>query len=462
MLIDNFIFKMNFVNENIPEYGVSEISAAIKQKIEDSFGYVKIKGEVSGLAIKNGIAYLKIKENDDVINAIIFNNAYRQLKIKPQDGLEVVVSGKITTYSKRGISSYQIQVDNIELAGEGALLALFEKLKKQLQEEGLFDTRFKKVISKYPRNIIIITSIHGAVIRDILRVYKDNGYPINVSIYDVSVQGVKCPTEISEAVDRINLIEETNNLRPDIILIARGGGSLEDLWGFNDERLVRSVFNSTIPIVSAVGHETDNTLIDFVSDLRAPTPTSAANLLFPKIYEIESLIENNQRLLFSNLNDKMEKHGMKHSQLENMIDFMGLNFITDMNLQFEKINSKISKQSLLANILSKKIEFESNLDFFSREKMKYIEDQRDNMTRRFDRIFNQIHSILPLQKQQLEGLQRILQSLNYKNILKRGYTLIRGTDKEIIGSKYESKSYNSFNILFSDGEINVKKNQDKE
>ncbi|MAU87224.1 MAG: exodeoxyribonuclease VII large subunit [Alphaproteobacteria bacterium] len=453
---------MNFVNENIPEYGVSEISAAIKQKIEDSFGYVKIKGEVSGLAIKNGIAYLKIKENDDVINAIIFNNAYRQLKIKPQDGLEVVVSGKITTYSKRGISSYQIQVDNIELAGEGALLALFEKLKKQLQEEGLFDNRFKKTISKYPRNIIIITSIHGAVIRDILRVYKDNGYPINISIYDVSVQGVKCPTEISEAVDRINLIEETNNLRPDIILIARGGGSLEDLWGFNDERLVRSVFNSTIPIVSAVGHETDNTLIDFVSDLRAPTPTSAANLLFPKIYEIESLIKNNQRLLFSNLNDKMEKHGMKHSQLENMIDFMGLNFITDMNLQFEKINSKISKQSLLANILSKKIEFESNLDFFSREKMKYIKDQRDNMTRRFDRIFNQIHSTLPLQKQQLEGLQRILQSLNYKNILKRGYTLIRGTDKEIIGSKYESKSYNSFNILFSDGEINVKKNQDKE
>ena len=453
---------MNFVNENIPEYGVSELSAAIKQKIEDSFGYVKIKGEVSGLAIKNGIAYLKIKENDDVINAIIFNNAYRQLKIKPQDGLEVVVSGKITTYSKRGISSYQIQVDNIELAGEGALLALFEKLKKQLQEEGLFDNRFKKVISKYPRNIIIITSIHGAVIRDILRVYKDNGYPINISIYDVSVQGVKCPTEISEAVDRINLIEETNNLRPDIILIARGGGSLEDLWGFNDERLVRSVFNSTIPIVSAVGHETDNTLIDFVSDLRAPTPTGAANLLFPKIYEIESLIENNQRLLFSNLNDKMEKHGMKHSQLENMIDFMGLNFITDMNLQFEKINSKISKQSLLTNILSKKIEFESNLDFFSREKMKYIKGQRDNMTRRFDRIFNQIHSILPLQKQQLEGLQRILQSLNYKNILKRGYTLIRGTDKEIIGSKYESKSYNSFNILFSDGEISVKKNQDKE
>ena len=453
---------MNFVNENIPEYGVSEISAAIKQKIEDSFGYVKIKGEVSGLAIKNGIAYLKIKENDDVINAIIFNNAYRQLKIKPQDGLEVVVSGKITTYSKRGISSYQIQVDNIELAGEGALLALFEKLKKQLQEEGLVDNRFKKIISKYPRNIIIITSIHGAVIRDILRVYKDNGYPINISIYDVSVQGVKCPTEISEAVDRINLIEETNNLRPDIILIARGGGSLEDLWGFNDERLVRSVFNSTIPIVSAVGHETDNTLIDFVSDLRAPTPTSAANLLFPKIYEIESLIKNNQRLLFSNLNDKMEKHGMKHSQLENMIDFMGLNFITDMNLQFEKINSKISKQSLLANILSKKIEFESNLDFFSREKMKYIKDQRDNMTRRFDRIFNQIHSTLPLQKQQLEGLQRILQSLNYKNILKRGYTLIRGTDKEIIGSKYESKSYNSFNILFSDGEINVKKDQDKE
>ena len=353
-------------------------------------------------------------------------------------------------------------MDNIELAGEGALLALFEKLKKQLQEEGLFDNRFKKTISKYPRNIIIITSIHGAVIRDILRVYKDNGYPINISIYDVSVQGVKCPTEISEAVDRINLIEETNNLRPDIILIARGGGSLEDLWGFNDERLVRSVFNSTIPIVSAVGHETDNTLIDFVSDLRAPTPTSAANLLFPKIYEIESLIKNNQRLLFSNLNDKMEKHGMKHSQLENMIDFMGLNFITDMNLQFEKINSKISKQSLLANILSKKIEFESNLDFFSREKMKYIKDQRDNMTRRFDRIFNQIHSTLPLQKQQLEGLQRILQSLNYKNILKRGYTLIRGTDKEIIGSKYESKSYNSFNILFSDGEINVKKNQDKE
>jgi exodeoxyribonuclease VII large subunit len=453
---------MNFVNENIPEYGVSELSAAIKQKIEDSFGYVKIKGEVSGLAIKNGIAYLKIKENDDVINAIIFNNAYRQLKIKPQDGLEVVVSGKITTYSKRGISSYQIQVDNIELAGEGALLALFEKLKKQLQEEGLFDNRFKKIISKYPRNIIIITSIHGAVIRDILRVYKDNGYPINISIYDVSVQGVKCPTEISEAVDRINLIEETNNLRPDIILIARGGGSLEDLWGFNDERLVRSVFNSTIPIVSAVGHETDNTLIDFVSDLRAPTPTGAANLLFPKIYEIESLIENNQRLLFSNLNDKMEKHGMKHRQLENMIDYMGLNFITDMNLQFEKINSKISKQSLLTNILSKKIEFESNLDFFSREKMKYIKGQRDNMTRRFDRIFNQIHSILPLQKQQLEGLQRILQSLNYKNILKRGYTLIRGTDKEIIGSKYESKSYNSFNILFSDGEINVKKNQDKE
>ncbi|MDG2187884.1 MAG: exodeoxyribonuclease VII large subunit [Hyphomicrobiales bacterium] len=451
---------MNFVNQNIPEYKVSEISAAIKYKIEESFGYVKIKGEVSGLAVKNGIAYLKIKENDDVINAIIFNNVYRQLKIKPEDGLEVLVSGKVTTYSKRGISSYQIQVDNIELAGEGALLALFEKLKVQLDQEGLFNNKFKKIIPKFPRNIFIITSVGGAVIRDILRVHKDNGYPVNIYIYDVAVQGEKCPTEVSRAIDRINLIELTSDFRPDIILVARGGGSLEDLWGFNDERLVRSVFKSQIPIVSAIGHETDKTLIDFVSDLREPTPTSAANLLFPKILEIQTLISTHQRLLSSNIKDKIERNILKQRHIENMLDIKGLNFISEKTLKFERLNSKISRKSLLSNIFSKKLKLERNLDIFSREKSQFINSHRDYIVQSYNRIANQIDTMIPLQKKQLEGLNRILRSLNYKNILKRGYTIIRDESKNIILSKDVAKKQNSLNILFSDGEITVKKNCD--
>jgi exodeoxyribonuclease VII large subunit len=266
---------------NAPEITVSELSGALKRAIEDRFGYVRVRGEISGYRGPHGSghAYFSLKDANARLDAVIWRSAFQRLKLKPEEGLEVVATGKLTTFP--GKSSYQIVIDSLELAGVGALMALLEARRKKLAEEGLFDAARKRAVPFLPRVVGVVTSPTGAVIRDILHRLADR-FPVRVIVWPVRVQGETSAAEVAAAIDGFNaLAPDGAAARPDVLIVARGGGSLEDLMSFNDEAVVRAAARSAIPVIAAVGHETDWTLIDHAADRRAPTPTAAAEFAVP-------------------------------------------------------------------------------------------------------------------------------------------------------------------------------------
>ncbi len=265
---------------NVVELTVSELSNALKRAIEDGFGYVRVRGEISGFkgAAPSGHCYFRLKDDKAVLDAVIWKGSIARMRVKPQEGLEVVVTGKITTFA--GSSKYQIVIETLEPAGVGALMALLEERKKKLAAEGLFEQERKKPLPFLPEVIGVITSPTGAVIRDILHRLADR-FPREVLVWPVKVQGEGSAEQVAAAIKGFNAFPLGKIPRPDVIIVARGGGSLEDLWSFNEEIVVRAAAASTIPLISAVGHETDVTLIDFASDRRAPTPTAAAEIAVP-------------------------------------------------------------------------------------------------------------------------------------------------------------------------------------
>jgi exodeoxyribonuclease VII large subunit len=283
---------------NLPEWTVSELSAALKKTVEDAYGYVRVRGEVSGFkgASPSGHVYFRLKDDRAVLEGVIWKGVYGRMRVKPEEGLDVIVSGKLTTFA--GSSKYQIVVDALEPAGIGALMKLLEERKKKLAAEGLFDEARKQLIPFLPEVIGVVTSPTGAVIRDILHRLADR-FPRRVLVWPVRVQGEASAAEVAYAIRGFNALPEHGPLpRPDLIIVARGGGSLEDLWSFNEEIVVRAAAESMIPLISAVGHETDVTLIDFASDRRAPTPTAAAEMAVPVRSElIGELISKARRAL---------------------------------------------------------------------------------------------------------------------------------------------------------------------
>jgi exodeoxyribonuclease VII large subunit len=266
---------------NAPEITVSELSNALKRAIEDRFGFVRVRGEISGYRgpHSSGHAYFSLKDANARLDAVIWRTSFLRMKVKPEEGLEVVATGRLTTFP--GKSSYQIVIEQLELAGLGALMALLEARRKKLAEEGLFDTARKRKIPFLPKVIGVVTSPTGAVIRDILHRLSDR-FPVRVVIWPVRVQGETSAAQVATAIDGFNALPTGGRIpRPDVLIVARGGGSLEDLWSFNEEISVRAVARSAIPLIAAVGHETDWTLIDLAADLRAPTPTAAAEFAVP-------------------------------------------------------------------------------------------------------------------------------------------------------------------------------------
>jgi exodeoxyribonuclease VII large subunit len=273
---------------NATEYSVSEISNALKRTVEDAFGNVRVRGEISGYRgpHSSGHAYFCLKDDRARLDAVIWKTSFARLRFRPEEGMEVIATGRLTTFP--GKSNYQIVIDTIEPAGAGALMALIEERKRRFAAEGLFDAGRKKPLPFMPRVIGVVTSPTGAVIRDILHRIADR-FPLHVLVWPVRVQGETTGAEVAAAVAGFNGLGREGRLqRPDLLIVARGGGSLEDLWGFNDEAVVRAVAASTIPLISAVGHETDWTLIDFVADRRAPTPTGAAEMAVPVRAELEA------------------------------------------------------------------------------------------------------------------------------------------------------------------------------
>src|SRR6188768_2488086 len=266
---------------NVVEWTVSELSSALRRTVEDAYGYVRVRGEVSGFkgASPSGHVYFRLKDDKAVLEAVIWKGAFGRMRVRPEEGLDVIVSGKLTTFA--GSSKYQIVIDSLEPAGIGALMKLLEERKKKLAAEGLFDEARKQLLPFLPKVIGVITSPTGAVIRDILHRLQDR-FPRRVLVWPVRVQGEGSAEQVAAAIRGFNALPEGGRIpRPDLLIVARGGGSLEDLMPFNEEIVVRAAAESMIPLISAVGHETDITLIDFAADKRAPTPTAAAEMAVP-------------------------------------------------------------------------------------------------------------------------------------------------------------------------------------
>src|SRR5438132_11074872 len=266
---------------NAPEFTVSELSSALRRTVEDAFGYVRVRGEISGYRgpHSSGHCYFALKDEGAKIEAVVWRTAFARMRIKPEEGLEVFATGRLTTYP--GKSQYQIVIETLEPAGLGALMVLLEERKKKLAAEGLFDAGRKQLLPFLPERLGVVTSPTGAVIRDILHRLADR-FPRHVMVWPVRVQGDGCAEEVAAAIHGFNALPIDGPMRrPDLLIVARGGGSLEDLWSFNEEIVVRAAAESMIPLISAVGHETDVTLIDFAADKRAPTPTAAAEMAVP-------------------------------------------------------------------------------------------------------------------------------------------------------------------------------------
>ena len=275
--------------DNAPAQSVSEVAGRLKRMVEGEFGHVRLRGEISGYKrVASGHAYLCLKDDAAVIDGVIWKGQAGGLAFAPQDGIEVIATGKLTTYPGR--SKYQIVIERMELAGAGALMALLDKLKAKLAAEGVFDASAKQRLPFLPRVIGVVTSPTGAVIRDILHRLEDR-CPTHVLVWPVKVQGEGAAAEIAAAVRGFDSLAQDGAMpRPDLVIVARGGGSIEDLWAFNEEIVVRAVAECTIPIISAVGHETDTTLCDFAADLRAPTPTAAAEIAVPVLADLRLTI----------------------------------------------------------------------------------------------------------------------------------------------------------------------------
>jgi exodeoxyribonuclease VII large subunit len=290
----------DLLSGNDPEWSVSELSGALKRTLEDRFGHVRVRGELGAVKVhSSGHVYLDIKDDKSSLAAVIWKGNFGRMRIRPEMGMEVVATGKITTYA--GSSKYQLIIETLEPAGVGALLAQLEIRRKKLSAEGLFDEARKQLLPFLPETIGVITSPTGAVIRDIIHRLEDR-FPRRVIVWPVRVQGETCAAEVAAAINGFNALPDDGPVpKPDLLIVARGGGSLEDLWGFNDEAVVRAAADSFIPLIAAVGHETDWTLIDYAADKRAPTPTGAAEMAVPVRAELLSRVDDNGRRLRTGL-----------------------------------------------------------------------------------------------------------------------------------------------------------------
>lgn len=417
-----------FSNQNLSkEFSVSEVSNLIKRTIEENFGYVKIKGEIFGGKIADsGHYYLSLKDDSATISAICWRGVMSKLGFRPEDGMEVIATGKITTYPSR--SSYQIIIDNIEVAGTGALLKLLEERKQKFIKEGLFDLIHKKPIPYLPNKIGVITSATGAVIRDIIHRISDR-FPSNIMLFPTPVQGEGAAEKIAKAIEFFNSlpIEE----KPDTLIVARGGGSLEDLWAFNEEVVIRAVFASEIPIISAVGHETDTMLIDYVSDLRAPTPTGAAEFAVPVRSELLAQTSNLQARLV----------------------MAGNRFIADKKNYISALSRGIPNLSQI--ILEANQKLDDRIDRLQSSFKNFLVNKK-NMIEQTRLSPYYIKNIIDRKAENLEGLNLRLESVSVDSVLKRGFAWISTNKNKTIYNAKDAKKQQFLKIKFIDETIKTR------
>ena len=433
-------------NTNNPVYSVREFSHVIKKLVETNFSYVRIRGEISRPSFPgSGHVYFTLKDADGTIAAIIWKYTLPRLSIKPEEGIEVICTGKVTTFS--GQSKYQIIVESMEVAGEGALLKMLEERRKKLLKEGLFDQELKKPIPYLPKIIGVITSRSGAVIKDILHRLSDR-FPSHVYLWPVAVQGEDSANQISNAIDKFNqFTDETTIKKPDLLIVARGGGSLEDLWSFNEEIVVRSVFKSSIPVISAVGHETDTTLIDFVSDLRAPTPSAAAEKAVPVRNELIARIDELNFRFKTSFNNKLNNNKDRLNSLIKLLgkpdhifdnktqklDFIYREFENLFKDIFVEKKNKITQHAqrlmppkvLISNLVSKQQLLETKFQ-------------------------NYLQNIINEKEVKLNSLDKLLEASSFNRVLERGFSLVMNNEGKPIKLSSEAPKNANVKIKFSD------------
>ena len=433
-------------NTNNPVYSVGEFSHVIKKLVESNFTYVRIRGEISRPSFPgSGHVYFTLKDMDGTIAAIIWKYTMPRLSIRPEEGMEVICTGKVTTFA--GQSKYQIIVENMEVAGEGALLKMLEDRRKKLLAEGLFDQRHKKPIPYLPERIGVITSPSGAVIRDILHRVSDR-FPCHIYVWPVAVQGDGSASQIANAVDKFNeLTDQTIVKKPDLLIVARGGGSLEDLWSFNEEIVVRAVFNSTIPVISAVGHETDTTLIDLVSDLRAPTPTGAAEKSVPVREDLRGRIGELELRLKSLFFNKMN---INKDRLNSLIRLLGKpdQIFDNKNQKLDFVFKDIENlfKTIFAEQKNKIMQYTQKLI-----PPKVLINNLDSKIQLLDTRFNNYLGILIKNKvTKLNFLSQLLEASSFNRVLDRGFALVMNYKGKPIKLSKEAPRKSNIKIKFSD------------
>ena len=441
---------------NIPEYTVSQLNRSIKDLLEENFAYLKLVGETGSVTIAgSGHVYFSIKENDEVISCICWKGSYENLQIKIEEGTEYNFYGRITSYSKFGRSVYQLIIDQVEYSGTGSILKLIEDRKKELSSMGFFDDNMKKKLPKYPKLIGVLTSASGSVIHDIIHRISER-FPITqIQVYPISVQGKNSHIEIIDFLDLIENHEIKELLKPDLIIFARGGGSLEELMPFNEPDLIKRVFNLKIPNISAIGHETDYTLLDYVSDLRAPTPTAAAEIAVP-----------DKNHLLNHIQDLQEKLDYSIEQRYILVEQLLLKFKNSVNYFSNKVKDIEGK---LSKINNENLEIVSN-SFYNKSNLfndLIIRLQESSPKQKISEIQNKIQYInfnnknfvmnkLKILSQKLYLLNKILNTSSIERNLKKGYAILKSNNK-IVKSVRSLKKLEFFDVTLKDGVINIKK-----
>lgn len=411
---------------NVPEYSVTELSLRLKRSIEENFGWVRVRGEISGFKrAASGHLYFSLKDADSVLDGVCWKGSAARLGVKPEDGMEVICSGKLTSYPGR--SKYQMVVERMELAGLGALMALLEQRKQKLAGEGLFAPERKRPLPYLPRVIGVVTSPTGAVIRDILHRLADR-FPTHVLVWPVLVQGEGAAAQVTNAIRGFNALPEGGPVpRPDLLIVARGGGSLEDLMAFNEESVVRAAAASEIPLISAVGHETDTTLIDYASDRRAPTPTAAAEMAVPVRLELVSAVT---------AYDERMRRGMTRMAREKRqhLDALGRGLRgpreqLDMARQrFDDLSDRL-RHALRVGVAAQRSRMETMMAKLRPALLKReAADYRRRLAESDARLLRAIRQRQADAMQRLTQPAKLLESLSYKNVLSRGFAVVYGAD----------------------------------
>ncbi|WP_295496523.1 exodeoxyribonuclease VII large subunit [Sphingorhabdus sp. EL138] len=415
--------------DNAQAMSVSELSIALKRTVEDRFGHVRVRGEISGFKrAASGHIYFSLKDDNARLEAVMWKGGAARLPFAPEDGLEVVATGKLTTYAGR--SNYQIVVDSLEVAGEGAMMLLFEKLKARLAAEGLFAPERKKKLPALPRTIGVVTSPTGAVIRDILHRLADR-FPTHVIVWPVLVQGEGSAAQIARAVNGFSAMPQNGPAtRPDLVIVARGGGSIEDLWAFNDEAVVRAVADCTIPIISAVGHETDTTLCDFAADLRAPTPTAAAEIAVP--------VRNDLLQRVGQLGLRMANSVRKH------VDLAAERLEAQRRLM-PRLSDLAAPHQLRTDDLAERLR-QSLRTRVGKAEIAYSGPAMMLHPRLLTRRIEQ-------GQQRLDALTRLAGSLHPEAPLKRGFARVTDADGKTIMSRAAAIKAGDVTLRFVDGEV---------